>query len=109
MGETGRSSGQTVLRGTRPRPRNGAGAFKSKSFQEREPPVSIGRYPTFWGRRIPTIPPEDIKETTKLKPQTQGGRDQDKEQGDMYDKRIPGCNRRKPRDSEDKALRKLLV
>ena len=45
----------------------GAEAFKSKSAQERLPPVRGGRYPTFWGRRIPTSPPEATKEIIKQK------------------------------------------
>ena len=79
----------------------GAGALKNKSFQGQEPPVSV--------RRTPTIQPEDFQETINRRPQTQGKHGQDEEQGDMNDKRITGGDRQKPRDPEDKALRKLFV
>ena len=75
----------------------GAGAFLSKSARDREPPVSGGRYPTFRGRRIHTIPPKDTKETTKRKPQTQGGQDQDKGQGTRESRVVTGRSPGTPR------------
>ena len=61
----GRSSGEPDLAAETEQEPPGAGAFKSKSVQEREPAVNCSCYPTFWGSCIPIIPPKAIKETTK--------------------------------------------
>ena len=84
----------------------GGEAIKSKNAQERESQVKIGRSPTFWGRCIPTSPPENTKDTIKQEQRAQGGPDQDKRQGGKI---ILDDNQKKPQDPKDIALRKLFV